>query len=384
METRHFSLALELHLVSAFTLATALKPALEKSTLRGGGSVINTVSMSAFRAVPIVPGYGAAKAGLVQMTLNMGTAWALDNVRVNAVAPGLIESNLTSAMKLKGMEAVEKAELDRVPMARWGTPEDVAPAYLFLASEEAASSPAIRSAWTAASWRNSPRFAFPTKRSVLGYVRIPAPKNTKPPPRTCERAKREPGSQSYSRYRRPRPIHRTRRDLERRRPDRARRGGCLCRRPRLSQRIQRLTAVAAAFSKTGPAVASEVAERLGLQGVACEGTHPGGNTPQYLMNRACNDIASGELETALICGGEATRSMQAADPNADFFSAGFKKDADEREPDPLVGISPEAMLSAQEIEARLWMPRTSTPDGSALQHEAAGAFRSNANTSRNS
>ncbi len=132
-----FALALQLHLVSAFTLSVALKPLLEKSTLRGGGSVINTVSMSAFRAVPIVPGYGAAKAGLVQMTVNMGTAWALDNVRVNAVAPGLIESNLTAAMKMKGMEEVERAELERVPMARWGTPEDVAPAYLFLASEEA-------------------------------------------------------------------------------------------------------------------------------------------------------------------------------------------------------------------------------------------------------
>lgn len=132
-----FALALELHLVSAFTLAVALKPRLEKSPLRGGGSVINTVSMSAFRAVPIVPGYGAAKAGLVQMTLNMGTAWARDNVRVNAVAPGLIETNLTAAMKMKGMEELEKAELDRVPMARWGTTEDVAPAYLFLASEEA-------------------------------------------------------------------------------------------------------------------------------------------------------------------------------------------------------------------------------------------------------
>lgn len=132
-----FAKALELHLVSGFTLAVTLKPLLAKSALEGGGSVVNTVSMSAFRAVPIVPGYGAAKAGLVQMTLNMGTAWALDNVRVNAVAPGLIESNLTSAMKLEGMEAIEKAELDRVPMARWGVPEDVAPAYLFLASEEA-------------------------------------------------------------------------------------------------------------------------------------------------------------------------------------------------------------------------------------------------------
>ncbi len=132
-----FAQALQMHLVSAFTLATRLKPKLAASGLRGGGSVVNTTSMSAYRAVPIVPGYGAAKAGLVQMTLNMGAAWALDNVRVNAVAPGLIETGMTAAMKLDGMEAIEKAELERVPMARWGEPDEVAPAYLFLASEEA-------------------------------------------------------------------------------------------------------------------------------------------------------------------------------------------------------------------------------------------------------
>ena len=71
---------------------------------------------------------------LRKMTLNMGVAWARENVRVNAVAPGLIETGMTAIMKTEGMEAVEEAELARVPMARWGTPEDVAPAFLFLAS----------------------------------------------------------------------------------------------------------------------------------------------------------------------------------------------------------------------------------------------------------
>jgi NAD(P)-dependent dehydrogenase (short-subunit alcohol dehydrogenase family) len=132
-----FAKALQLHVVSAFTLAVALKRRLAVSPLAAGGSVVNTVSMSAFRAVPFVPGYGAAKAGLVQMTLNMGAAWARDNVRVNAVAPGLIETNMTAIMKTKGMEAILRAGLDRVPLGRWGRPEEVAPAYLFLASEEA-------------------------------------------------------------------------------------------------------------------------------------------------------------------------------------------------------------------------------------------------------
>jgi 3-oxoacyl-[acyl-carrier protein] reductase len=132
-----FGQALQMHLVSAFQISVACKPLLSASSLDGGGSVLSTVSMSAFRAVPLVPGYGAAKAGLVQMTLNMAVAWARENVRVNAVAPGLVETNMTSVMKMKGMEAIEQAELDRVPMGRWGTPDDVSAAYLFLASEEA-------------------------------------------------------------------------------------------------------------------------------------------------------------------------------------------------------------------------------------------------------
>ncbi len=132
-----FAEALRLHLVSGFRLAVSCKPMLAKSGLEGGGSVLSCASMSAFRAVPVVPGYGAAKAGLVQMTLNMGVAWARENVRVNAVAPGLIETGMTEVMKHEGMEAVEQAELARVPMGRWGTPEDVAPAFLFLASPAA-------------------------------------------------------------------------------------------------------------------------------------------------------------------------------------------------------------------------------------------------------
>lgn len=130
-----FEEAVRINLFGAFQLAVRCKERIARSRIEGGGSVLNIASMSAFVAVPLVPGYGAAKAAIVQMTKNLGVAWAKENVRVNAVAPGLIESNMTRVMK--GVEALEQPEMDRTPMGRWGTPEDIAPAYLFLASPSA-------------------------------------------------------------------------------------------------------------------------------------------------------------------------------------------------------------------------------------------------------
>lgn len=127
------SVAINLH--AAFRLAVGLKALLADSGIEGGGSVLNLASMSSFVAVPLVPGYGAAKAAIVQMTKNMGVAWAKDCVRVNAVAPGLIETNMTAGMK--GIEVLEKPEIERTAMGRWGTVSEIAPAFLFLASSAA-------------------------------------------------------------------------------------------------------------------------------------------------------------------------------------------------------------------------------------------------------
>ncbi len=131
-----FEEALRINLVGAFRMAQACKSMLSASGLAGGGSIINFASMSSYFAVPMVPGYGAAKAGVVQMTKNLAVSWVNENIRVNAIAPGLIESNMTSAMR--GIEALEKPQMDRTPMGRWGTPRDIAPAVLFLASPAAA------------------------------------------------------------------------------------------------------------------------------------------------------------------------------------------------------------------------------------------------------
>lgn len=130
-----FEEVVAINLFGAFRMALACKEKLAESRIDGGGSIVNLASMSSYFAVPVVPGYGAAKAGVVQMTKNLAVAWVHDGVRVNAVAPGLIESNMTAAMK--GIEVLEKPHMDRTPMGRWGTPRDVSPAILFLASPAA-------------------------------------------------------------------------------------------------------------------------------------------------------------------------------------------------------------------------------------------------------
>jgi NAD(P)-dependent dehydrogenase (short-subunit alcohol dehydrogenase family) len=127
-----FEDSVRVNLIGAFRLALACRPLLAASTLDGGASVVNVASMASFRAVPIVPGYGAAKAAIVQTTRNLAVEWAPDRIRVNAVAPGMIATNMTHAMV--GVEALEGPHLARTPMGRWGTPEDVAPTVLFLAS----------------------------------------------------------------------------------------------------------------------------------------------------------------------------------------------------------------------------------------------------------
>jgi NAD(P)-dependent dehydrogenase (short-subunit alcohol dehydrogenase family) len=124
-----------INLLGAFRLAVGCRPRLAASSLAGGGSVVNVASMASYFAVPMVPGYAAAKAGIVQLTKNLAVTWAAEGIRVNAVAPGLIESDMTAAMK--EIDELARPHLDRTPMGRWGTPGDLAPAVLFLASDAA-------------------------------------------------------------------------------------------------------------------------------------------------------------------------------------------------------------------------------------------------------
>jgi NAD(P)-dependent dehydrogenase (short-subunit alcohol dehydrogenase family) len=109
---------------------------LKSSGAAGGASVVNIVSMSAFRSAIFVPGYGSSKMGLVSLTMNLSRRWANDGIRVNAVAPGLIDTRMThSAMSIPEVMDVEIGF--HTPMGRPGTPQDCAGAVLFLCTDAA-------------------------------------------------------------------------------------------------------------------------------------------------------------------------------------------------------------------------------------------------------
>ena len=130
-----FDEALRINASAAFRLSRLLHRSMKSSDLRGGASIVNLASLSSFFAVEFVPGYGAAKASVVQMTKTLAVHYSRDNIRVNAVAPGVIESNMTAPMI--AIESLADAQLVRIPQGRFGTPADVSPTVLFLASEQA-------------------------------------------------------------------------------------------------------------------------------------------------------------------------------------------------------------------------------------------------------
>ena len=97
-----------------------------------GASIIGIASLTSFFAHEMVPGYGAAKTGVVQLSKTLRISWAKHGIRANAIAAGLIETRMTSMMK--GIPEMNDPIMARTPMKRWGTPEGIANAALFLAS----------------------------------------------------------------------------------------------------------------------------------------------------------------------------------------------------------------------------------------------------------
>ena len=121
---------LDTNLTSAFLCSHAAYPLMKQT---GGGKVINIGSMMSIFGASFAPAYAASKGGIVQLTKSMATAWAADNIQVNAVLPGWIETDLTTAAK-REVPGLNENVLRRTPAKRWGTIEDMAGIAVFLAS----------------------------------------------------------------------------------------------------------------------------------------------------------------------------------------------------------------------------------------------------------
>jgi len=126
-EWRH---VIDTNLTSAFLCSRAAYPAMKRA---GGGKVINIGSMMSIFGAPFAPVYGASKGGIVQLTKSLATTWARDNIQVNAVLPGWIDTELTQNAR-REVPDLNEMVLRRTPAARWGTGEDMAGIAVFLAS----------------------------------------------------------------------------------------------------------------------------------------------------------------------------------------------------------------------------------------------------------
>ena len=121
---------IDANLTSTFLCARACYPAMKAA---GGGKVINNGSMLSLFGAPWSPAYGASKGGVVQLTKSLAAAWAADNIQVNCILPGWIDTDLTVKAR-REVEGLNEKVLARTPAARWGKPEDLAGVAVFLAS----------------------------------------------------------------------------------------------------------------------------------------------------------------------------------------------------------------------------------------------------------
>jgi NAD(P)-dependent dehydrogenase (short-subunit alcohol dehydrogenase family) len=125
-EIETFIKVLDVNLTGTFRTCIAFHPLLADSK----GSVVNIASMNATLALPRIPAYCASKGGVVMLTKALALAWAEQGIRVNAVAPGYIETAINAAGRAD--RAHYQRIADRTAFKRWGQPEDIAGAVAFL------------------------------------------------------------------------------------------------------------------------------------------------------------------------------------------------------------------------------------------------------------
>ncbi|MES0827163.1 SDR family NAD(P)-dependent oxidoreductase [Ruegeria sp. SCP11] len=130
-EIETFETVIDINLTGTMRCCLAAQPLLAAS----GGSIVNTASMLSFFGGPLVPAYSASKGGVAQLTKALAGKWASDGIRVNAVAPGWIETEMTEA--LRADQTRNQPILSRTPLDRWGQPSEVGALVSWLLSEEA-------------------------------------------------------------------------------------------------------------------------------------------------------------------------------------------------------------------------------------------------------
>jgi 2-deoxy-D-gluconate 3-dehydrogenase len=130
MRMSGFDKVLRLNLHSTAYVCQAVGPHLLE---RKSGSVINVASVAGLRGTPFMAHYGAAKAAVLSLTTTLAMEWAWAGVRVNALLPGWVETDLTDFARAD--EGTEKALIGGVPMQRWATAEEMAGPAVFLGSD---------------------------------------------------------------------------------------------------------------------------------------------------------------------------------------------------------------------------------------------------------
>jgi 2-deoxy-D-gluconate 3-dehydrogenase len=107
----------------------------ERSSAESRLKIVNIASLLSFQGGITVPAYAASKHGIAGITKSLANEWAKERINVNAIAPGYIATDNTKALREDPVRS--KSILDRIPEGRWGRPEDIAGAALFLASSDA-------------------------------------------------------------------------------------------------------------------------------------------------------------------------------------------------------------------------------------------------------
>ena len=125
-----WSAVIDVNLSGAFYACQAAYPEMQRG---GGGKIINIGSMMSIFGASFASAYAASKGGIVQMTKALATAWAADNIQVNAILPGWIDTDLTRAAR-EQVAGLHERVLARTPAGRWGVPADLAGTAVFLAS----------------------------------------------------------------------------------------------------------------------------------------------------------------------------------------------------------------------------------------------------------